>query len=61
MDKGLHQTAFGLGQFRAIASIDGNVAECCCAVVLDVDIGGGQKLDKNGDGAGVDELLAVII
>jgi hypothetical protein len=28
---------------------------------LDVDIWRGQKLDKNGDGAGIDKLLPVLV
>jgi hypothetical protein len=61
VNQGLHQAAFSLGQFRAVAGIDGDVAECCGAVVLDVDIGGRKELDEDGNSTGVDELLAVVI
>lgn len=61
MHKGPDQTRLGLGQLRAVAGIDGNVAECSSAIVLNIDIGRRKELDKDGDGAGIDELLAVVI
>lgn len=61
MDQRLHQAAFGLCQFRTVARIDSDVAQRCCAVVLDVDVCGGEKLDEDGDCAGIDKLLAVVI
>ena len=61
MDQRLHQAPFGLGELRAVAGVDGDVAERRRAVVLNVDICGGEELDKNRDCAGIDELLAVVI
>ena len=57
----MYETALGLSEFRAVAGINGNVAEGCCAVVLDVDVCGRKELDKYGDGASVDQLLAIIV
>jgi hypothetical protein len=59
--KRLYQSTLGLGELCAVASIDGDVAECCGAIVLDIDIGGREKLDKDRDGTSVDELLTVVI
>jgi|TARA_R110002003_G_scaffold248_3_gene17675 hypothetical protein len=50
-----------LCKLGAIASIDGNVAERSRAVVLDVDVWGGEKLNEDGDSTGVNKLLAIVI
>jgi hypothetical protein len=50
-----------LGELGTVAGVDSNVAECGGAVVLDIDIARGQQLDQDGDGAGADKLLAVVV
>jgi len=57
----LYETALGLSEFRAVAGINGDVAEGRCAVVLDIDVCRREELDKYRDGASVDQLLAVIV
>ena len=42
-------------------TVDSNVAERRCAVVLHVGVGRVEKADEDGDGAGVDELLPVLV
>lgn len=61
MDQGLNQARLCLGQFLPVGRVDSDVAQCRCAVILNVDVGGRQQLDQNWNGAGIDELLAVVI
>lgn len=61
MNQGLDQTRLGLGQAFSVGGVDGDIAQRSCAIVLDVDIGRRKKMNKNGNGTGVDELLSVVI
>jgi hypothetical protein len=61
MHKRSHQPALSLSQLGAVAGIDGDVAEGSGAVVLNVDICGGEQLDKDGDSASSHKLLAVVV
>lgn len=42
-------------------TIDGDVAECSGAVVLDIGIGRIKERDKDWDGTSADQLLPVLI
>ena len=48
-------------QLFTVASVDSDVAEGGSAIVLHINIGGGEELDEDRDGAGVDELLTIVI
>lgn len=61
MDQRLDQTRFRLSQSFAIGRIDCNIAEGRCTVVLNINIGRREQLDKDGNSTSVDELLAVVI
>jgi len=61
MDQGLNQPTLGLSQPLAIGRVDSDVAEGGCTVILNVDVGRREELDKNGNGTGVNELLSVIV
>lgn len=61
VDKRLYELWLCLRKLLAVVSIDCDVAECRCAVVLDIDIGRGEKLDEHGYGAGIHELLTVLV
>lgn len=61
MDQRLYKATFCLCEFGAVAAVDGNVAKGSCAVVLDIDIGRVEELDKNRDGTCIDELLAIVV
>lgn len=45
MDKGLNELWFRRGQLPSVGSVDGNVAKGRRAVVLNIDVGGSEKLD----------------
>lgn len=61
MDQGLDQTTLGLSETFSIGRVDSDVAQSRCAVVLDVNIRRREKLDEDGNGTGIDELLSVIV
>lgn len=61
MDQRLHEAPFSLGEFCAVAGINGDVAERSRAVVLNIDVCGREKLNKDRNRASVDQLLAVVI
>jgi hypothetical protein len=61
MNEGLDESRLVLRESLAIAGVYGDVREGGCAVVLDVNIGRLEELNKDGYGACVDELLSVFI
>jgi hypothetical protein len=48
-------------QLPPVFSVDGDVAESGGAVILNVRIGAGEKVDENGDRTRRDELLSVLV
>lgn len=50
-----------MGESLAIGRINGDIAKSCCAVVLNVNVGGREEMHKHGNGAGIDKLLSVVI
>lgn len=38
MNQGLHEASFGLSELRTVASIDGDIAKSCGAIVLNIDV-----------------------
>jgi hypothetical protein len=50
-----------LSQPFTIVGINSDVTQGSCAVVLDIDIGRGKKLNQDWYSASVNELLPVII
>jgi hypothetical protein len=50
-----------LGESLAVGRVDGYVAEGCCAVVLDINIGRRKEVNEDRNGTSIDELLSVII
>ena len=61
MYEGEHEFRLGRHELLPVVNVDGDVAEGGSTVVLNVDIVGREEGDENGDGAGVDELLSVVI
>jgi hypothetical protein len=61
VDERPDKSALGLGEFRAVGCINGDVAERSGTVVLDVYVCGREQLNEDGDCAGVYELLAIVV
>lgn len=61
MNEELDESRLVLRESLAIAGVYGDVGEGGCAVILDVDVGRLEELNKDGYGACVDELLSVFI
>lgn len=60
-DQALDELGLALCQPLPVVGVDGNVGERGGAVVLDVGVGALQERDEDRDGAGVDELVPVLV
>lgn len=61
MDERVDETWFILSKLLAVAGVDGDIREGCSAVVLYIDIGRSEELDKHGDGTRVHKLLSILV
>ena len=61
VDQGLDKLRLRRGQLPSVVGVDSNIAQGGRAVVLDIDVGGREQLNKYGDRASIDELLSVLI
>jgi hypothetical protein len=57
----MNQFGLCLSQLPSVASINGNVAQSCRAVVLDVDIWGREELYEDWYCTCINQLLAILI
>jgi hypothetical protein len=57
----LNQPRLRLGESLAIGRIHSDVAKGGCAIILDVDVGGGEEMNEDWNRTGVDKLLPIVV